>query len=332
LFVTDKVVPRDDADRADDLDRVFRDGDLFLNSYRLEHVLGRGGESLVFEAVHLETGQRVALKIARRLPHHAGNRLLREADFLRRFEHLNIIKVLASGRDECGDAYCALELIVGQALHRRLREGPLAVRDSIAVVHAVASALTAVHTAQVVHRDIKPRNILIPARDGRLAFDQAVLIDFGLMSPLSEQATNGRAYTVFGRASGTARYMAPEQLLGRRQSVATDIYGLGALAFEVLYGAAPQSGKTPIIRYRLAVPGDELRVYLPQTIGPVTIPECPDIPTALRELVGSLLSAKPEQRPATALDVSNALRAIDAGLAENGVPTGMTNMVQPPRA
>ncbi|MHC5011427.1 MAG: serine/threonine-protein kinase, partial [Planctomycetota bacterium] len=198
--------------------------------YTLLREIGRGAAGIVYEAVHRELGRREAVKILRTAfdaEDTANERFRREAKALARIEHPNVVEIFGAGEVE-GRLYYAMALLEGPSLAKIARSAePVDARVLCEGLAGVADALRALHEAGVVHRDVKPSNIIV-APDGRM-----VLADFGLA-----RAVGSASMTRTGQALGTPLYMSPEQMLGKRDAIdgRSDVYGLGATLYEVLAG------------------------------------------------------------------------------------------------
>jgi streptogramin lyase/predicted Ser/Thr protein kinase len=209
-------------------------GDFSIGSeiagYRIEEQIARGGMGVVYRATHLGLDRPVALKvIARELANRPGfrERFLRESRLSARLEHPSVVPVYDS-REVDGELVVAMKLVKGGDLRRLIdREGPLPPHRAINLLAQVADALDAAHAAGVVHRDVKPHNILVEG-------DRAYLSDFGLAKALDESAAGSSASVV-----GTAQYMSPEQWRGEEIGSAADVYSLGCVLYEALTGIAP---------------------------------------------------------------------------------------------
>jgi hypothetical protein len=211
--------------------------------YRLERELGRGGMATVYLAADLRNDRQVAVKIIRPELAHAvvADRFLREIRIEARLTHPNIITLLDSGVLEMGAAparpYYVMPYVAGESLRQRLdREGSLPLDDALRIACEVATALDYAHKEGVVHRDVKPENILLVA-------DHAVVADFGIARVLSTSGPIGD--TSGGMALGTPFYMSPEQWSAdARLDGRTDIYSLACVLYEMLGGEPPFTGPT----------------------------------------------------------------------------------------
>ncbi|MEU7278019.1 protein kinase [Streptomyces sp. NPDC045431] len=273
--------------------------------YRLDDLLGRGGAADVYEGVDLRLRRPVAVKVFR--PDGAADteeRFDSEGRLLAQLQHPGLITVYDCGRDD-GTPYLVMELVRGTTLRRRITAAPLAPAEACRIGAALASALAHVHRAGVVHRDVKPANILL---------DEAGLphlTDFGISRLLGTTAQ-----TVPGALVGTAAYMAPEQVLGRGAGPAADIYSLGLVLIESIKG-------------ELEYDGAPLEAAIARLHRPPVIP--PDIPAELVELLAAMTDAEESRRP-DARACGRALAALasegPAGAAD--VPTGSPVLAAPP--
>ncbi|HET7510113.1 MAG TPA: protein kinase, partial [Solirubrobacterales bacterium] len=201
-----------------------------IAGYRIEAQIARGGMGVVYRATHLGLDRPVALKvIARELADRGGfrERFLRESRLAARLEHPSVVPVYDS-REVDGELIVAMRLVKGGDLRRLIdEEGPLPPRRALDLLAQVADALDAAHAAGIVHRDVKPHNILVEG-------DRAYLSDFGLAKAFDESGAASGASVV-----GTAQYMSPEQWRGDSIGPAADVYSLGCVLYEALTGIAP---------------------------------------------------------------------------------------------
>jgi DNA-binding beta-propeller fold protein YncE len=201
-----------------------------LAGYRIEELIARGGMGVVYRATHLGLERPVALKvIARELADRDGfrQRFLRESRLAARLDHPSVVPIYDS-REVEGELIVAMRLVEGGDLRRLIdREGPLPPQRAIALLGQIADALDAAHAAGIVHRDVKPHNVLVEG-------DRAFLSDFGLAKALDESGAASGTSIV-----GTAEYMSPEQWRGEDVGPAADVYSLGCVLFEALTGIVP---------------------------------------------------------------------------------------------
>ncbi len=267
-------------------------------SYRLERELGGGGMSRVFVAQDTRLGREVVVKVLS--PDLAAgvnsDRFHREILVAAQLQHPHIVPVLAAGETD-GLPYFTMPYVAGESLRRRLDGGkPLPVVNAVAVLRDVARALAYAHEHGVVHRDIKPDNVLI-------AGGAAAVTDFGIAKALSSSRTfGGENLTRVGNSLGTPAYMAPEQVAADPNADhRIDIYSFGAMAYELLCGTPPFHGRPPH-----AV----LSAHLAEQPPPLET-RAPDVPPALVALVMKCLAKNPAERPQTAEEVVRALDRVD---------------------
>ncbi|MDH3569224.1 MAG: tetratricopeptide repeat-containing serine/threonine-protein kinase, partial [Gemmatimonadota bacterium] len=208
-------------------------------TYTVERELGRGGMASVFLATDLRHSRQVAIKVIRpEIALSVGvGRFLREIGIAARLNHPHIIPVYDSG-EAAGLMYYVMPYVPGESLHTRLvRAGRLEIDEAVQIAHEVAGALAHAHSQHVVHRDIKPPNIL-------LADGHAIVVDFGIARAIGE--VSRESITAPGIAVGTPTYMSPEQASGERHlDGRSDIYSLGCVLYEMLVGEPPYNGATP---------------------------------------------------------------------------------------
>jgi serine/threonine-protein kinase len=208
--------------------------------YRLLNHVGEGGTATVYKAEHPERGA-AALKLLRgRLAQDpvAVKRFLREAEFGTRVTHPNVVKTLDFGED-AGTYYLALEWLDGEPLEKfAVRSGALAPTLVAAIVEQIGAALSAAHGMGIIHRDLKPANIMYEPGGQR-----ATLLDFGIARDTGGQAEERLTRTGF--FVGTLQYVAPEALSGELVSAQADVYSLATIAYYLLSGVHPYSGRSP---------------------------------------------------------------------------------------
>jgi len=203
--------------------------------YMLNGVLGKGAMSEVYTAQDSVNGQVVAVKMLppeMALQSESRLRFQREANALRQLNHTNIVRMLSSGMSD-GQHYLAMEWINGETLLTRLHQSPpLTSAESLAIIGEIAQALDASHAAGIVHRDVKPSNILLRQTDSGV---QAVLTDFGIVKVMGDKTISGKESFI-----GTPYYVAPEQITTSTSiDHRADIYALGLVAYQLLVGRHP---------------------------------------------------------------------------------------------
>jgi serine/threonine protein kinase len=261
-----------------------------IGPYRIEARLGQGGMGMVFRAVHEGDGRAVALKVLRDelgADQAFRTRLAREARAAAEVDHPNLARVLEVGEAE-GRLYLAVRYVDGPSLAERLATGgPLAVPELLRLAADAGAGLDALHGRGIVHRDVKPGNLLLAA-DGT-----AVLGDFGL--------AKNRAWTVLtrpGQVLGTLDYLAPELIRGEPASPMSDLYALGCVLYECLAGAPPFAGRG-VLRIGMA--------HLEEEPGDPAAGRA-DVPPALAWTVRQALAKDPSRRPPGAGTLARMLR------------------------
>ncbi len=203
--------------------------------FRIEGILGRGGMGIVYLAGEPELDRQVALKVIR--AEFADDQAFRlrfasESRAAAAIEHPRVISVYRAGEHR-GRPYLAMRYVPGRNLQSRIAtEGRLRPDHAAALIHEVAEGLDAIHAAGLVHRDVKPANIIVSGRNDRMS---AYLTDFGL----AKAATSDSGVTRTGEVIGSLDYLAPEQIEGRRVDARTDVYALGCVLFELVTGEVP---------------------------------------------------------------------------------------------
>jgi len=267
--------------------------------YRFDRELGRGGMATVFLVLDLRHDRPVALKVLQpELGQVLGaERFRREIRTAARLQHPHILAVHDSG-EEAELLWFTMPFVAGESLRDRLRrEGPLPIPEAVRLTREVAGALDYAHRHGVIHRDVKPENILL-AEDGA-----ALLADFGI-ARAGESASEASALTATGVSIGTPAYMSPEQVAGERSvDGRSDIYSLACVLYELLAGEAPFTGPNTQAILAKRMSGDVPRV---RTVRPA-VPE--ELEAALRRA----LALVPADRFATAADFGRALAADSGG-------------------
>src|SRR5450432_523730 len=201
-----------------------------VGDYRIDGLIGAGGNAAVYRATHVMIGKRVAVKILHRTKSDTAiNRFVKEARAVNLIGHPNIVDVFGFGLTNDGRPYLVMELLEGETLAVRAERKPLAVPEVCEVLIEVALALEAAHDAGIVHRDLKPENIFITNRN------HIKLLDFGIAKLFGDGdlgTTNDD--TRPGILIGTPRYISPEQVRGTALDGRVDVYSLGVVAFELL--------------------------------------------------------------------------------------------------
>jgi len=204
--------------------------------YRIEAKLGAGGMGAVYRATRLVIGDEVAIKIlhSEQNEPRAGERFRREAQAAARLKHPNAVNIYDFGVTDDGLQYLVMELVEGESLRRIIKQqGPLTPTAAAEIVSQVCAALDEAHRRQIIHRDIKPDNIIVDVSANRL---RVKVLDFGIAKLRDDTAGN---LTQTGSVLGTPHYMSPEQCLGEELDSRSDIYSLGIVLYEMLAGVVP---------------------------------------------------------------------------------------------
>jgi predicted Ser/Thr protein kinase len=267
-----------------------------LGPYRIEAVIGRGGMGVVYRAEQTRLGRKVALKVLAPdlLDDEAFRaRFVRESQMAAAIDHPNIIPIYEAG-EEAGAFFLAMRYVEGTDLETRLRSGSLEPREAVQLLAQVASALDAANEAGLVHRDVKPANVLIASGKGVERADHAYLTDFGLSKHRGSQS----GLTQSGTFMGTLDYIAPEQIEGRPVDGRTDQYSLTAMAFHCLTGAPPFPRDTDI-----AIAMAHLREALPSASA-----ARPDLPAAIDAVLARGMAKNADDRYPSSEAMVGALR------------------------
>jgi serine/threonine protein kinase len=260
--------------------------------YRVDSLLGRGGMGVVYRATDLSLDRSVALKLI-------APTLADDDDFRRRFiaeskvaaslDHPNVIPIYQAGDWE-GSLFLVMRFVAGDDLRTLIRgEGRLAPPRAARITAQIGAALDAAHGGGLVHRDVKPANVLVTADD------HVYLTDFGLTKRLAANADETQSEQILG----TVDYVAPEQIKGQRAGPASDVYALGCLLFHALSGHVP---------YRLETTEAKLWAHMSEE-PPSVSGAAPGVPIALDAVVAKAMSKRPEDRFATAGELGEAAQA-----------------------
>lgn len=279
--------------------------------YRIERELGRGAMARVFLAEDLRHPRQVAVKL---LPPEmatpvAAERFLREIRITSRLQHPHILPLLDSGASS-GLCWFVMPLVAGVTLRDRIQEGPVPLKEALRIVIEVGQALGHAHQHDIVHRDMKPENIMLSA-------GHAVVADFGLARAFG--AGGGSSVTVSGLPIGTPAYMAPEQVMGEPSDARADLYGLVCILYELVTGRPPFVGSLQVV----------MRGHLEGT------PEPPSrvragLPPQLDPMIARGLAKAPDQRYQAAAQLVEDLEMIRAVVTLGGATPTTGSPAAPP--
>ncbi len=279
-------------------EQTFADGTVLLGRFRIVRLLGSGGMGEVYEAIDTQLG-RIALKTVIGDITASPERLLRfrkEVQLARSVSNPHVVRIhelfLTEGSE---GAFVTMEFLNGVTLADKIREsGPLPWREARTVALELCEALHSIHEAEIIHRDLKTRNIMLAARGAAIS---TVLMDFGIARRLSHQSGNtSTGITNDGAILGTPDYMAPEQFEGKEPTPATDIYALGVVLYEIATGKRPVRDDPNKARNGKAKP-----LTRPSSLQP-------GIPRRFDEVVCKCLEYDPKRRYQSAKEVERAIR------------------------
>lgn len=290
-----------------------------IAGYRVERELGRGGMAVVYRARDLRLGRTVALKLL--APECTRNdafrrRFAQESRVAAAIEHPHIVPVFEAGEAD-GILYIAMQFVAGLDLRALIdREGALPVPAALRIAAQLASALDAAHARDLVHRDVKPANVLVAKGVDSEHPEHVYLTDFGL----AKKSLSLTGFTSAGEFVGTLDYLAPERIAGRPVDGRADQYSLACVVHETLTGAPP---------FRREDPVDLLRAHQyepPPALGT----QRPGLPPAAADAVRKALAKAPDDRYASCLEFVATLRAAVADFGARGRTPTLVDRVVPP--
>ncbi|MBI5515769.1 MAG: serine/threonine protein kinase [Deltaproteobacteria bacterium] len=286
-------------------------GSTVAGKYRLERVLGRGGMGVVYEAEHLVTNRKVAIKVMH--PENQGSeaarRFMNEASAAGRIQHPNVVEVLDAGQDTSdGSLFIVLELLTGIDLATYLlRAGHLSPGETLTVALQVLQALHVAHKAGVVHRDVKPENIFLARQAG--GETHVKIVDFGISKAINPEKNIALSVTQSNTTVGTPHYMSPEQAKGEPVDPRADIWALGVVLYECLTGRLPFDGEN----------------FNTQIVAVVTEPHAPatehGVDPELSAIIDKCLQKERTRRFGAASEMTEALQQYLERHSEHGVRT-----------
>jgi predicted Ser/Thr protein kinase len=285
--------------------------------FRIESVLGRGGMSVVYIAEQIRLGRKVALKVLTTelaWDEQFRERFVRESHIAAAIDHPNIIPIYDAGEAE-GLLYIAMRFVEGPDLKEILKRGNLGLGRTIFLIEQLASALDSAHRHSLVHRDVKPGNILLEE-----STDHVYLTDFGVA-----KQTTARGLTSTGHFLGTVEYAAPEQIEGGQVDARTDVYALGCVLYESLTGSPPFSQGTEhaVLHAHLVDP--------PPSVSRVR----PELPLAFDGVIATAMAKDPDERFSSCGELAGAARNAASGASrrvDGGPPPAPAETVASPPA
>jgi serine/threonine protein kinase/tetratricopeptide (TPR) repeat protein len=268
--------------------RELREGDMLDGKYRILAPIGRGGMGVVYSALRLALGDNVAIKLL--IPSHdmqmSRARFLREAKAAARIRHPSVVQVFDYGDPDDGAPYIVMELLDGPTLGDHLhRAGALPLERALGVIADVCAAVEAGHRRGVVHRDLKPGNVILARTDD--GGEVCKVLDFGIASLVG--IPDATTLTSPGALIGTYGYMSPEQVNGAVAGPRSDVFALGVILYEMITREVPFAAPSPVATMMRIARGDHT---------PIT-KHLPSLPPSLVLAIAAALSLDPEKRPAS---------------------------------
>jgi serine/threonine protein kinase len=295
--------------------------------YRLLEVIGDGGMGQVFRAAQLATGRTVALKLLHSqltVVPEIVQRFEREAKVTTHLSHPHIVKTVEFGQWQ-GRLYLAMEFVAGQSLAAFLDANPgengrrMTIKRTIAIMRPVLEALEYAHGLGVVHRDLKPDNIMVVPGRGIFAREAVKLLDFGIAKLGEDGPVQGKKLTQAGMLLGTPGYMSPEQAAGQKADVRSDLYSCGVILYEMLAGRRPFEAETSM---------EILAMHVSATPRPLReITGDASIPAAVEALIMRALAKRPADRFQSARELREGLDKAAKGRNQHAVISGIETTV-----
>ena len=289
-------------------------GSFIGGTYRVLDFIGQGGMGFVYKVEHLMMAKVLALKVLRseQVSEEVWKRFRIEAQAIARLDHANVVRIYDMSQTEAGLPYYTMDLLVGESLADYLDEYyRLPVKEALPIFRQVCAGLAYAHDRGIIHRDIKPGNIMLLS-DGRENAPPVVkIVDFGIAKLSSFDNGFGQGLTRPGEVFGSPLYMSPEQCSGQQLDHRTDMYSVGVTMFQALTGRPPLVGKTAIettAMHQSVVPPAMAEVIdLEEDEEPIVFP------AQLEEIVARLLAKSPADRYDSLADVASALLALERG-------------------
>lgn len=277
-----------------------------IGAYSIVRELGAGGMGTVYEALHVQLGRRVALKVLKAEVASSPEMLTRffnEARAVNHVEHPGLVQISDFGSLPDGSPYLVMELLRGETLAARLlARGRLTEPEALPIVGQLASILAAAHDKGIVHRDVKPSNVMLVPDPAVTGGERVKLLDFGVAKIVNSALGSGLPMTQTGLPMGTPLYMSPEQCTGETEiDGKADVYALGIILYELLAGQRPFEAENPLALLNMHV----------RKPPPPLPPLVPAVTSATVQLLNSLLSKESRARP-TAAQVQRTCQAANA--------------------
>ncbi len=294
---------------------AWQKGTVLGSRFEIEERCGQGGMGTLFRGRDMRTGAGVAIKALFLLSDQADfKRFEREADILASLDHPAIVRYVAHGTTSHGDAYLVMEWLAGEDLAGRLARGPIPVPEVLRLTKRIAQGLWLAHARGIVHRDVKPSNVMLPGG----SVEVAKLVDFGI-ARATTPAQSATTRTQKGMLLGTPSYMAPEQARGRALDARADVFALGCVLYECLTG-------------QRAFRGEDVLEVLARVLLDAPVPPShltPSVPPALDALVLGMLEKDPANRVATCREIIAAIQPLLGEGATSVTPTPPPPEIRP---
>ncbi|MDP3509375.1 MAG: protein kinase [Candidatus Melainabacteria bacterium] len=300
--------------------------ELIGGSYRVLEFIGEGGMGLVYKVEHIHMNKILALKVLKteQLSENVWKRFRLEAQAISRLDHANIIKIYDMNQTPDGRPFYTMELLSGESLADYLQEHQrLPINLALPIFRQVCSALAYAHERGIIHRDIKPGNIMLlePTGSGLASGlgSRVKIVDFGIVKVLDSAEQIGQGLTMQGEVFGSPLYMSPEQCAGSKLDARTDMYSVGVTLFQALAGKPPLLGRsaaeTTIMHHTVIPPS------LAEVAGV-------DFPPELEAVVAKMLAKAPDDRYRSLAEVASVLLTIERKYSGAPLPLGSTEPLQ----
>ncbi len=292
--------------------------ELIGGSYRVLEFIGEGGMGLVYKVEHIHMNKILALKVLKteQLSENVWKRFRLEAQAISRLDHANIVKIYDMNQTPDGRPFYTMELLSGESLADYLQEHQrLPINLALPIFRQVCSALAYAHERGIIHRDIKPGNIMLLESAGSGLGSSVKIVDFGIVKVLNSGEQIGQGLTMQGEVFGSPLYMSPEQCAGSKLDARADMYSVGVTLFQALAGKPPLLGRTAAettIMHHTAIPP-----AMSEVAGVAFPPE-------LEALVAKMLAKAPEDRYSSLAEVASLLLSLErkySGLLREAVKT-----------
>jgi len=291
------------------LSEKFKTGSLIAGNYKVLDFIGEGAMGLVYKVEHTLLNKILAFKVLKTeyLSEAIWKRFRLEGQAIARLDHANIVKIYDMSQTEDGLPFFTMDLLVGQSLDDYLQDyGRLSVEDALPIFRQVCAGLAYANDHGIIHRDIKPGNImLIDSKDESIRKCTVKIVDFGIAKLVDDGNTSQQGLTRPGEVFGSPLYMSPEQCMGAKLDQRTDMYSVGITMFQALTGKPPLLGKSAV----------ETAALHQSQEPPMLCDVAPDVdfPIELEEVIATMLAKSPDDRYSSLAEVANLLLQIERG-------------------